>query len=75
MVFRSPASSRLLFLIIDTLWNRLLVASEAYQHVLSKKKKIESLEDVEKLLPIDTLGVVMITHGEEFSDNSAFGML
>lgn len=52
---------------------KLLVASEAYQHVLSKKKKIESLEDVEKLLPIDTLGVVMITHGEEFSDNSAFG--
>jgi hypothetical protein len=41
---------------------------------LSKKKKIEALEDAEKLLPIDTLGVVMITHGEEFSENSAFGM-
>jgi hypothetical protein len=49
------------------------VASGAYQHVLSKKKKIEALEDAEKLLPIDTLGVVMITHGKEFSENSAFG--
>ena len=51
------------------------MASGAYQHALSKKKKIETLEDAEKLLPIDTLGVVMITHGEEFSENSVFGML
>jgi BAR domain len=42
---------------------------------LSKKKKIEALDDTEKLLPIDTLGIVMITHGKEFSETSAFGTL
>jgi hypothetical protein len=51
------------------------VASGAYQHALSKKKKIEALENAEKLLPIDTLGVVMTAHGGEFSEDSAFGML
>ena len=51
------------------------MASGAYQHALSKKKKIEVLEAAEKLLPVDTLGIVMITHGEEFSEDSAFGML
>lgn len=55
------------------LYGRLLMASGVYQHALSKKKKIEALEDAEKLLPIDTLGIVMITHGEEFNDNSTFG--
>jgi hypothetical protein len=87
MVFRSryspeiPNSSRrplsLSYPVIDgdISDDRLLIASGAYQHALSKKKKIEALEDAEKLLPIDTLGVIMITHGEEFSENSAFGML
>lgn len=49
------------------------MASDAYQYALSKKKKIEAFEDAEKLLPIDTLGIVMIVHGEEFGDDSAFG--
>jgi hypothetical protein len=51
------------------------VASGAYQHTLSKKKKIDALEDAEKLLPIDTLGVIMIAHGGEFSEDSAFGTM
>ena len=52
---------------------RLLAASEAYQHVLSKKKKTDAFTDAEKLPPIDTLGIVMILHGEEFGEDSAFG--
>ncbi|KAF8064245.1 hypothetical protein FPV67DRAFT_1629313 [Lyophyllum atratum] len=52
---------------------KLLAASEAYQHALSKKKKNEAFEDAEKLLPIDMLGIVMVVHGEEFGDDSAFG--
>ncbi|OSX56972.1 hypothetical protein POSPLADRAFT_1186266 [Postia placenta MAD-698-R-SB12] len=54
------------------LW-RLHVASEDYQHTLSKKKECEALDEAEKLLPIDALGVVMIKHGEEFGEDSAFG--
>lgn len=54
-------------------FRRLCLASEAYHHVLSKKKDSEALEDAEKLLPIDTLGIVMITHGEEIGDTTAFG--
>ncbi|KAF5375449.1 hypothetical protein D9615_007955 [Tricholomella constricta] len=52
---------------------RLLAASEAYQHALSKKKKNEAVEDADKLLPVDTLGIAMIVHGEDFGDDSAFG--
>ena len=53
---------------------RLHVASEDYHHILSKKKECEALDETEKLLPIDALGIVMIRHGEEFGDDSAFGM-
>ncbi|GLB44558.1 putative BAR domain containing protein [Lyophyllum shimeji] len=55
---------------------KLLAASEVYQRALSKKKKNEAFEDAsstEKLLPIDMLGIVMIVHGEQFGDDSAFG--
>ena len=53
---------------------RLLLASEGYYHILSKKKASDSLmQTTEKLLPIDTLGLVMISHGEEFGQDSAFG--
>jgi hypothetical protein len=52
---------------------RLLVASEGYYHILSKKKASDSLMETEKLLPIDTLGLVMIDHGEEFGQDSSFG--
>jgi hypothetical protein len=40
---------------------------------LSKKKLNEALDEAEKLLPIDALGVVMIVHGEEYGDDSVFG--
>ena len=49
------------------------VATEDYHHVVSKKKASEVLDGEEKLLPVDALGVVMIQHGEEFGDDSAFG--
>ncbi|KAG6830135.1 hypothetical protein H0H92_001999 [Tricholoma furcatifolium] len=52
---------------------KLLAASAAYQHTMAKKKKIDTFEDTEKLLPIDRLGVVMVMHGEDFGDDSAFG--
>ncbi|KAI0070675.1 BAR-domain-containing protein [Panus rudis PR-1116 ss-1] len=54
------------------LW-RLHIASEDYKHALSKKKQSEALPDEDKLLPIDALGLVMIQHGEQFGDESAFG--
>ena len=49
------------------------MASEGYYHILSKKKASDSLTEKEKLLPIDTLGLVMISHGEEFGPDSSFG--
>lgn len=54
---------------------RLHVVSEDYHHSLCKKKEAEALEESHKLLPVDALGVVMIKHGEEFGDDSAFGWL
>ncbi|KAJ3480054.1 hypothetical protein NLI96_g8628 [Meripilus lineatus] len=51
---------------------KLHVTSEVYHHSLSKKKECEVLPG-DKLLPLDSLGVVMIQHGEEFGDESAFG--
>ncbi|KAL0571451.1 hypothetical protein V5O48_010520 [Marasmius crinis-equi] len=51
---------------------RLYFACDAYNHALKKKKDCLALDDPEKLLPIDILGIVMITHGEEFGD-SVFG--
>ncbi|KAJ7485736.1 hypothetical protein FB451DRAFT_1083236 [Mycena latifolia] len=52
---------------------RLFLASEAYHRNLAKKKDAGALDDAEKLLPVDTLGIVMIIHGEEFGPDSAFG--
>ncbi|KAJ7785276.1 hypothetical protein DFH07DRAFT_935054 [Mycena maculata] len=52
---------------------RLFMASEAYHKHLAKKKDNAALDDPEKLLPLDTLGIVMIIHGEEFGSDSPFG--
>lgn len=52
---------------------RLLVASEGYHHTLCKKKTSDALTETDKLLPIDTLGLVMINHGGEFGGDSSFG--
>ena len=38
-----------------------------------KKKLSEVAEQEEKLLAVDGLGVVMIKHGEEFGEDSAYG--
>lgn len=32
------------------------------------------MEEGVKMLPVDALGAVMMSHGEEFGENSAFGM-
>lgn len=55
------------------LFPRLHVASEEYHYSLSKKKVSEAVDTEDKLLSIDALGVVMIQHGEEFGEESAFG--
>ncbi|KIM41972.1 hypothetical protein M413DRAFT_141729 [Hebeloma cylindrosporum] len=52
---------------------RLIVASEEYHHALSKRKQSHVLDEGEKMLPVDSLGVVMIIHGEEFGEDSVFG--
>ncbi|KAF8904683.1 hypothetical protein CPB84DRAFT_1845222 [Gymnopilus junonius] len=52
---------------------RLILASIKYHNSLSKKKSSPALEDAEKMLPIDILGMVMILHGEEFGEDSPFG--
>lgn len=49
------------------------MASEAYHRYISKKKANEALGEAEKLLPIDTLGIVMILHGEDFGEESPYG--
>ncbi|KAI0351220.1 BAR-domain-containing protein [Trametes cingulata] len=54
------------------LW-RLDVASDDYRHYLMKKKFSEAVENSDKLLAVDALGVVMIKHGEEFGEDSAYG--
>ena len=53
--------------------SRLILASEAYHHAISKKKPCDVLDGAEKMLPVDTLGLVMIVHGEEFREDSIFG--
>ena len=55
---------------------RLLAASNAYHHCLSKKRECSPfLDDPAEYLPVDALGMVMILHGEEFPEDSAFGAL
>ncbi|TDL14861.1 BAR-domain-containing protein [Rickenella mellea] len=52
---------------------KLQVASTDYHYSLSRKKFSEALPGTEKMMPIDSLGIVMIDHGEEFGNESAFG--
>lgn len=52
---------------------RMITASEAYHRRLTKKETSEALKEDEKLLPIDTLGIVMIQHGGQFGEDSTFG--
>lgn len=52
---------------------RLYDACEAYHHALSKKVHSEAVGDADKFLPIDALGIVMISHGEQFPEDSMFG--
>ncbi|KAF9007018.1 hypothetical protein BDQ17DRAFT_1389154 [Cyathus striatus] len=52
---------------------RMFMASEGFYSSLSKKKINLAFNDTDKLLPIDTLGVIMIIHGEEYGEESPFG--
>lgn len=54
---------------------RLHVASHDFHHRLTKKTPCDAIEDNEKYLPVDALGIVMLQHGEEFGSDSAFGEL
>lgn len=47
--------------------------SENYYRLLSKKKEILP-EESSKLSASDAFGIVMISHGEEFGEDSAFGV-
>ncbi|KAI5991256.1 hypothetical protein EDD15DRAFT_2369190 [Pisolithus albus] len=53
--------------------SRLQAAAQMYRHVLSKKKALPVSGETSKLMPIDALGIVMVSHGEEFGEDSAFG--
>ncbi|KAI1795384.1 BAR-domain-containing protein [Ganoderma leucocontextum] len=54
------------------LW-RLDVASDEYRRYLLKKKPSEVTGSEDKVLAMDALGAVMIKHGEEFGEDSAYG--
>jgi len=54
---------------------RLQIVSDNYYRFLSKKKALDDLpEEPGKLSARDAFGVVMISHGEEFGEDSAFGV-
>lgn len=48
------------------------MASEAYWKHLAKRKEIEGEQSVSA---IESLAMVMVAHGEEFGDQSAYGEL
>ncbi len=54
-------------------FHRLDIASDDYRHYLLKKKVCEALDNEDKVLAVDALGGVMIKHGEEFGEDSAYG--
>ena len=47
--------------------------SDNYHRFMSKKKEILP-EESAKLSARDAFGIVMISHGEEFGEDSAFGV-
>lgn len=40
---------------------------------MTRKKESDAVDEEDKLLATDALGLVMIKHGEEFGDESAYG--
>jgi hypothetical protein len=49
------------------------ISANDFHNALAKKKDSEAVDQAEKLSAIDALGLVMITHGEEFGEESAYG--
>lgn len=54
---------------------RLYEACGEYHKHLQKKKEYSSVEEGVTMLALDAVGAVMMSHGEEFGEDSAFGML
>jgi hypothetical protein len=52
---------------------RLHLAAEQYHKSISKKKLSLALDESDKLLPREALGITMVRHGEDFADGSVFG--
>ena len=56
-----------------TIYYRLRIVAEEYHASIFRKKFSEALTEPEKVMPVEALGLVMISHGEEFGEDSAFG--
>ncbi|KAI0312224.1 hypothetical protein OF83DRAFT_676611 [Amylostereum chailletii] len=52
---------------------RIQLTATEFHHNIAKKKVSEALEEDEKFAPRDALGIIMITHGEEFGEESPYG--
>lgn len=54
--------------------DRLHIAAEDFQRSLAKKKDSDAMDAGEKITRIDALGIVMIKNGEEYGEDSGYGM-
>jgi hypothetical protein len=52
---------------------RLQIASRDFHQTLTRKKESLATTEAEKLAAMDAQGIVMIQHGEEFGEESAYG--
>lgn len=52
---------------------RLSFVSDAYIKALNKKKDLDPDATKDKALPIEALGLAMISHGDEFGESSVYG--
>ena len=71
MAYSHAKIAELLFFLVF----RLQVVSDNYYRFLSKKSLEVVPEEPDKLSARDAFGIVMIGHGEEFGEDSAFGTL
>jgi hypothetical protein len=55
--------------------SRLHTVCSEYHGYLHKKKEYPHVEQGVKMLAVDAMGAVMMSHGDDFGDDSAFGQL